>query len=60
MLRTTYSGVNVSQNNFVFVPIMDFTKEWTDELLYKHFDLKKDEIEMIEKTMRPMDSSEDE
>ena len=55
MLRTTYSGVNVSQSNFIFVPVMDFTKHWTDEDLYKYFDLSEDEINMIETTMRPME-----
>lgn len=55
MLRTTYSGVNVSQGNFIFAPKMDFTKKWTDEDLYKYFDLTQEEQELIEKTMRPMD-----
>ena len=57
MLRTTYSGVNVSQSNFVFVPIMDFKKKWTDQELYQYFNLSDKEIELIEKTMRPMNSS---
>ena len=55
MFRTTYSGVNVSQSNFIFVPVMDFAKHWTDEDLYKYFDLSEDEINMIETTMRPME-----
>lgn len=54
MLRTTYSGVNVSQGNFVFVPMMDFTKHWNDEQLYLYFDLNDSEIELIESTMRDM------
>lgn len=55
MLRTTYSGVNVSQSNFIFVPQMDFTKHWDDKALYEYFELSEDEINMIESTMRPMD-----
>jgi hypothetical protein len=31
------------------VPWLDFTQEWTDEKLYKEFDLTEDEIEFIEK-----------
>lgn len=54
MLRTTYSSVHVSKANFVFVPLMDFTKHWSDEKLYKLFDLSDDEVALIEKTMRPM------
>ena len=30
-------------------------EEWTDEKLYKYFDLNKEEVDLIEKTMRPMD-----
>ena len=59
MLRTTYSGVNVSQNNFVFVPFMDFKRRWTDQELYTYFELSADEINLIESTMRTMISEED-
>ena len=55
MLRTTYSGVNVSQSNFVFVPQMDMTRHWSDNQLYEYFGLDQSEIDMIEQTMRPMD-----
>ena len=55
MLRTTYSGVNVSQSNFIFVPIMDFTRHWSDDELYDFFDLNAEERLLIENTMRPMD-----
>lgn len=58
VLRTTYSGVNVSQNNFIFVPKMDFTRHWSDKDLYEYFELTQDEINMIESTMRPMDLSD--
>jgi hypothetical protein len=30
------------------VPWLDFTQEWTDEKLYKHFDLTQEEIQFIE------------
>lgn len=52
MLRTTFSSVHLSKNNFIFVPAMDFTEEWTDKKLYKYFDLNEDEIDLIETTMR--------
>ena len=38
----------------MFVPLMDFTKRWTDEALYDYFELDAAERELIEKTMRPM------
>ncbi|MBP5362574.1 MAG: restriction endonuclease, partial [Ruminococcus sp.] len=55
LIRTTYSSVHVSKENFCFVPLWDFHREWTDKDLYSYFDLTSDEIELIEKTMRPME-----
>ena len=54
LLRTTYSSVHVSKDNFRFVPLLDFHKEWDDTSLYTMYGLSEDEIELIEKTMRPM------
>jgi len=33
------------------VPWLDFSKEWTDKKLYKHFDLTQEEIHFIEKNI---------
>ena len=35
-------------NMIYFLPLLDFTKKWTDEMLYKYFDLTEDEIKEIE------------
>lgn len=40
---------------YSFVPIQDFTKEWTDEKLYKKYGLTQDEIAFIESMVRPME-----
>ena len=56
LIRTTYSSVHVSQDNFRFVPLVDFKTEWTDEKLYYMFGLTPEEQALIEKTMRPMDN----
>lgn len=42
---------------YTFVPKQDFSKPWTDEKLYKKYDLNKDEIAFIESMVRPMDSN---
>lgn len=55
LLRTTFSGVNISQNNFLFAPLMDYKIRWTDEMLYEHFELSPEQCSLIENTMRPMD-----
>lgn len=40
---------------YTFVPTQNWTKNWTDEELYKKYDLNSDEIAFIEKIVRPMD-----
>jgi len=40
---------------YTFVPIQDFSEPWTDEKLYKKYDLSKDEIAFIESMIRPME-----
>ncbi len=49
-----YKCSHISNKNFVFVPKMDFKEEWKDQDLYEYFELDKDEIELIENTMRPL------
>lgn len=40
---------------YKFVPLQDFSHPWTDEMLYKKYDLDKDEIAFIESMIRPME-----
>ncbi|MDO4698476.1 MAG: Eco57I restriction-modification methylase domain-containing protein [Pasteurellaceae bacterium] len=40
---------------YEFVPIQDFSKPWTDEELYQKYNLSQEEIEFIEKMVRPME-----
>lgn len=46
---------NTTRELFQFVPLQDFTKPWTDEELYKKYDLTEDEIAFIESMIKPMD-----
>jgi len=48
---------HVTRGSFAFVPVQDFATQWTDEKLYKKYDLTKDEIAFIESMVRPMDAS---
>jgi len=46
---------NIRQNYRVpwqFVPYLDFSHPWTDDMLYKHFGLTEDEIKTIEKEIK--------
>ena len=56
LLRTTYSSVHISKDNFRFVPLMDFKRKWTDAELYSYFDLNEEEKALIENTMRSMNN----
>lgn len=40
---------------YTFVPIQDFKETWTDEKLYKKYDISNEEIKFIESLVRPMD-----
>ncbi len=46
---------HASKSVYKFVPIQDFSKVWTDEILYKKYGLNKEEIDFIESLIRPMD-----
>lgn len=40
---------------YQFVPMQDFSHPWTDEMLYKKYNLTDDEIKFIESMIRPME-----
>ncbi len=44
---------------YSLVPMQDFSEPWTDEKLYKKYDLTKDEIAFIESMVRPMEASDE-
>lgn len=46
-MRTDYN-----LNMIYFLPLLDFTKKWTDEMLYEYFNLTEDEIKMIENEIK--------
>lgn len=46
---------HVTKKTYKFVPLQDFAQEWTDEKLYKKYNLTQEEIDFIESMIRPMD-----
>ncbi|MCR4659238.1 MAG: Eco57I restriction-modification methylase domain-containing protein [Bacteroidales bacterium] len=48
-------GQHITRMSFIFVPQQDFSKPWTDEMLYKKYNLSKDEIAYIESMIKPME-----
>ncbi|MCB0272436.1 MAG: Eco57I restriction-modification methylase domain-containing protein [Bdellovibrionales bacterium] len=51
---------NAPRSVYKFVPMQDFSEKWTDEKLYKKYDLTKDEIDFIESMIRPMENGHEE
>ena len=45
---------HITKGCFAFVPEQDFTKEWTDQILYEKYCLSESEISFIESMIRPM------
>lgn len=46
---------NISRGVYAFVPVQDLSKPWTDEELYKKYDLSQEEIDFIESMIKPME-----
>jgi site-specific DNA-methyltransferase (adenine-specific) len=46
---------DITKDRFSFVPIQNFDELWTDEKLYKKYNLTAEEIEFIESMIRPME-----
>ena len=47
--------MQVTKSVFGLIPLVDFSHTWTDEMLYKKYNLGKDEIAFIESMIRPME-----
>jgi hypothetical protein len=55
LLHETYTSMSISKDNFRFVPYLDYTQKWTDEMLYERYQCTADEIQMIDSMMRPLE-----
>lgn len=49
------TSIHLSKSTFIFVPMQDFSKPWTDAELYAKYDLTEDEIAFIESMIKPME-----
>ena len=45
---------------YQFVPLQDFSQEWTDERLFEKYSLSEEEIKMISELIRTVDFGESE
>ena len=49
------SSQDATAKTYRFVPMQDFSKPWTDEELYKKYNLTNEEITFIESMIKPME-----
>ncbi len=54
LLFQALSGIHVSKEKFAFVPLIDFKQSVSDEELYEKYKLDKDEISLIENSIKEM------
>lgn len=54
LLLQTLFGIGLTSEKFMFIPTQDFTKEWTDQMLYEKYNLTQEEVDYIESTIKSM------
>lgn len=55
LIATRSSAQDLARSAYQFVPLQDFSKPWTDHMLYAKYGLTDDEVAYIEKLIRPME-----
>lgn len=55
MLSIIKISQNTMRGNYRLIPMQDFSKPWTDEELYKKYNLSQEEIDFIESMIKPME-----
>lgn len=50
---------HTNSERFKFVPYLDLSKKWTDEELYKRYNLSVEEIDFIESLVRPLEQADE-
>lgn len=54
LIWLTTTSISLSPQNFKFIPMQDFSRPWTDQMLYEKYNLTEEEINYIEQTIKPM------
>ena len=54
LVSTVLFTQNISKERFAHVPLLDMSRRWSDRELYDLYSLSTEEIEFIERMMRPM------
>lgn len=54
LIAVRSSAQDLARSAYSFVPVQDFSRPWTDEMLNKKYNLTADEVAYIDKLIRPM------
>lgn len=55
LMLQTLTSIHITKSSFYFVPILDYSRSWTDKNLYMKYGLDDKEIAFIESMIRPME-----
>lgn len=55
LLLQALTSIHITKDSFLFIPVQDYTHSWNDEMLYKQYSLRDDEIAFIESMIRTME-----
>lgn len=55
LMLQTLTSIHITKSSFCFVPILEYSKPWTDKELYAKYGLDEKEITFIESMIRSMD-----
>lgn len=55
LILQSVSSIHLTKEKFIFVPLQDFSKSWTDEELYVKYELTEEEIRFIESVIKPIE-----
>lgn len=55
LLLQALTSIHITKDSFLFIPVQDYSHSWNDEMLYKQYSLRDDEIAFIESMIRSME-----
>jgi site-specific DNA-methyltransferase (adenine-specific) len=59
LIAVRSSAQDLARSTYAFVPVQDFSRAWTDNMLYEKYGLARDEVTLIERLIRPMEIADD-
>jgi len=59
LILQAVSSINLTKDKFCFLPVQDWSKQWTDQDLFNKYKLSQEEIDFIESMIRPYGGGDD-